>query len=247
MLGLLLCLFVFFVFSYSAMSYHPQIAVSKLRKWLNAAQKQLPPSKWSLLLLTYYSEVPYGHLEQLGDTADLYNNLITKCKFTPDESFQLLLRRLSFLKKDGSNCIRSLSDYELPQCESIPDLSSKLSPTSLLVECIVRTLVELDPIKQKEILEYLALEHLKTHGDNVTYLELFSKLIQSNILGVYKTEPLIDGLKHVRAPPDALCHLRDYHEKHGLGDIEYCESHYEFVFSCMFTIVRMYSFNISIS
>ena len=133
------------------MSYHPQIAVSKLRKWLNAAQKQLPPSKWSLLLLTYYSEVPYGHLEQLGDTADLYNNLITKCKFTPDESFQLLLRRLSFLKKDGSNCIRSLSDYELPQCESIPDLSSKLSPTSLLVECIARTLVELDPVKKKEI------------------------------------------------------------------------------------------------
>ena len=225
------------------MSNRPQISVSKLRVWLNDAQKKLPNSKWSLLLLTYFSEFPYGHLEKLEDTADLYNNLITKCNFTPDESFQLLLKRLSLLKEDGWNCIRSLEDYELPQCESIPDLSSKLSPTSLLVECIVRTLVELDPIKQNKLLEFLAREYLGKHGDHVTYLELFSQLIQQNILGVRNTQPLINGLKHVRAPPDALCHLRDYHEQHGLEDIEYCESHYictyPFVSVCGHTVGRL--------
>ena len=87
----------------------------------------------------------------------------------------LFLHCSSTVQKACWNCIHFLSDYKLPQCESIPDLSSKLSPTSLLVECIARTLVKLDPVKKKEILEYLAWEHLKTHGDHVMYLELFFK------------------------------------------------------------------------
>ena len=206
------------------MSDNPRIVLSTLRTWLEAVQRQLPPTKWSLLLLCYMSEFPYGHLEQLEDTADLYNKLIESHHFTTDESFQLLLRRLSFLKEDGENCIRTLADYDLPQSESIPDLSSKLSPSSRLVECIVKTLLELNAMQQSKLLRHLAWEHLRTNEHNLTFLELFSKLIQRGILGVNKTQPLIDGLKHIRAPPDALCHLRDYHEDLHLGDIEYCES-----------------------
>ena len=207
------------------MSDNPQTAVSKLRTWLEDVQNQLSQTKWTLLLLSYCSEIPYRHLEQFNDVADLYNKLVEKHNFTPDESFQILLRRLSFLKDEGMRCIHALDKHGLAQPESIPDLPSKLSQNSLLVECIVRTLVELTAVKRRELLEHLAWEHLQTHEDNLTSLELFSKLIQRNILGVSNTQPLINGLKHVRAPPDTLCHLRDYHEQHGLGDIEYCESH----------------------
>ena len=192
------------------MSDNPRIVLSTLRKWLEAVQNQLPPNKWSLLLLCYMSEIPFGHLEQLQDTADLYNKLIKQHYFTPDESFQLLLRRLSFLKEDGKNCIRALADYDLPQSESIPDLSSKLSPSSRLVECIVKTLLELNAMQQSRLLCHLARELLKTNEQNLTFLELFSKLVQRGILGVNKTQPLIDGLKCIGTPPDALCHLRDY-------------------------------------
>ena len=209
---------------YSTMSNNPQTAVSKLYTWLEDVQNQLSQTKWLLLLLTYVLEFPYGHLEQFNDVADLYNKLIEKHNFTSDESFQILLRRLSFLKDEGMRCIQALSKHGLAQPESIPDLPSKLFQKSLLVECIVRTLVELTVVKRRELLEHLAWEHLQTHEDNLTSLELFSKLIQRKILGVCNTQPLIDGLKYVRAPPDALCHLRDYHEKLGLGDIEYCKS-----------------------
>ena len=207
------------------MSDNQQTAVSKLRTWLEDVQNQLSQTKWTLLLLSYVSEFPYRHLEQLNDVADLYNKAVEKYNFTPDESFQILLRRLSFLKDEGMKCIHALTKHDLAQPESIPDLPSKLSQRSLLVECIVRTLVELTAVKRRELFEHLAWEHLQTHEDNLTSLELFSKLIQRNILGVSNTQPLVNGLKHVRAPPDALCHLRDYHEQHGLEDIEYCESH----------------------
>jgi len=209
---------------YSTMSDHPEIAVSSLRSWLEDVQNQLSPTKMSLLLLCYLDEIPYGHLEQLQGTADLYNKLIEKHHFTPDESFQLLLTRLSFLKEDGRNCILALSRYNLPQSESIPDLSSKLSPKSHLVECIVKTLVELNTVQQTRLLRHLAWEHLKTNEQNLSLLELFSKLIQRQIIGVSKTQAFIDGLKHIRTPPDALCHLRDYHEDQRLGELEYCES-----------------------
>ena len=215
---------MYFFSHYSTMSDKQQTAVSKRRAWLEDVQNQLSQTKWSLLLLTYVLEFPYGHLEQLNDVADLYNKLIEKHNFTSDESFQILLRRLSFLKDEGMRCICALNKHGLAQPESIPDLPSKLSHKSLLVECIVRTLVELTPVKRRDLLEHLAWEHLQTHEDKFTSLELFSKLFQSNILGVCNTQPLIDGLKHVRAPPDVLCHLRDYHEKHGLGHIEYCKS-----------------------
>ena len=209
---------------YSIMSDRPEIAVSSLRSWLEDVQKQLSPTKMSLLLLCYLDEIPYGRLEQLQGTADLYNKLIEKHHFTPDESFQLLLTRLSFLKEDGRNCILALSRYNLPQSESIPDLSSKLPPKSRLVECIVKTLVELNTVQQTRLFRHLAWEHLKTNEQNLSLLELFSKLIQQGIIGVSKTQAFIDGLKHIRTPPDALCHLRDYHKDQCLGEFEYCES-----------------------
>ena len=209
---------------YSIMSDRPEIAVSSLRSWLEDVQKQLSPTKMSLLLLCYLAEFPYGRLEQLQDTADLYNKLIEKHHFTPDESFQLLLRRLSLLKEDGRNCILALARHDLPQSESIPDLSSKLSPVSRLVECIVKTLVELNAMQQASLIHYLSWEHLKTNGQNLSLLELFSKLIQRQKIGVSKMQAFIDGLKHIRTPPDALCHLRDYHEDQRLGEFEYCES-----------------------
>ena len=201
------------------MSDNQQTAVNKLRAWLEDVQNQLSQTKLSLLLLTYASEFPDRHLEQLNDVADLYNKLIEKHNFTSNESFQILLRRLSFLKDEGMRCIRALNKHGVAQPESIQDLPSKLSQKALLLECIVKTLVELTAVKRRELLEHLAWEHLQMHEDNLTSQELFSKLIQRKILGVCDTQPLIDGLKHVRAPPDALCHLRDYHEKHGLGDI----------------------------
>ena len=202
----------------------------------------LSRTRWSLLLLSYFSELPYSHLEQLDGAADLYNILSERCNFTSNESFQILVQRLSFLKEEGMRCIHALDKHGLAQPESIPDLSSKLSPTSHLVECIVRTIVELTAVMQGELLDHLAWEHLQIHGDNLTFLEVFSRLIKMKVLGVCNTHPLINGLIHVRAPPDSLCHLRDYHEQHGLGDIEYCEcvcitvqallSHYESV--CVF-------------
>ena len=100
---------------------------------------------------------------------------------------------------------------------------------SRLVECIVKTLVELNAIQQTRLVHNLAWEHLKTNEQNLTLLELFSKLIRREIIGVSKTQAFIDGLKHIRTPPDALCHLRDYHEDQHLGEIEYCESVHLFV------------------
>ena len=95
---------------------------------------------------------------------------------------------------------------------------------SRLVECIVKTLVELNAMQQARLIRYLAREHLNTNEQNLSLLDLFSKLIQREIIGVSKTQAFIDGLKHSRTPPDALCHLRDYHEDQCLGEIEYCES-----------------------
>ena len=121
-------------------------------------------------------EVSYGHLEQLGDMADLYNKQKTKCNFNLNKSFQLPLRHLSLPKEDG-----------------------------LILQL-----------------------HIPSHPPIKPHPQVLESL---HLLHFFPIDPpsftATNGLKNVRAPPDALCHLRDFHEQHGLGDIEYCIIWYE--------------------
>ena len=200
--------------------------------------------KWNLLLLTYFAEFPYGQLERLDDVADLFNTLVGKHHFSSDEALQLLLYRLSLLKDEGRGCVESMRDFELPTVETIEELPEKLSDESRLMECIVRTLLELDAFQQKETIEILAQEYLHVHKDKAYCLEVFAQLMQQKILGVYKTRPFVDVLLDLSVRESAFIHLQRYHEKHDLGEIpcgkNYAQAAVPLVTSVLLAIVEGY-------
>ncbi len=199
----------------------PTYEVSKLRKWLVDVEKRIGLTYWDLLKLSYFNDFPFGTLERLQDQAELYNRLASSQTFSATESFQLLLRRLALLGRDGQSCIELLRDpkYELSQPESNPELEQKLSRGSQLMEAIVAALVELSPEQRRRLLIRLGGRQLHWHRDFCTLFRVMSQLRHRLIIITERTEVFVEALQYVRAPRAAVERLVLYHNRYSL-DLE---------------------------
>ena len=91
-------------------------------------------------------------------------------------------------------------------------------PEAELMEHLVKAYVFLDAHQRKSLLKHLSETHLPMHSDHATVFEVFSKLLQGDVVKVKKEQSaFLSALEKVRASMDASGAIHSYLDKYQIS------------------------------